>query len=351
MRPFQLRGHLARFLALVSTVAALAIAYLPTAHADTLFQDGFETGLGAWTQVRGVSVQSADVWSGAAAAEAVGNGAPAYVRKALAAGLTDLEYSTRVKLVSQGANAATLMVVRTDTGSPVASLFVNPKGKLAVRAGGTVTTSPVVVSNGSWHAAQLDVHIAGNASQIEVTWNGTVVPALTKTLSLGTLPVRKIDLGEAATGRYFTTRFDDVALAESTIIDTTPPSAPSELTATATSAHRVDLSWSEATDDVGVTAYEILRNGQPLATVEAVTSFSDATAAPFTTYGYQVRARDGAGNVGDLSPKAAAMTQLASVEPDPLIAAAGDIACPASAIVTTTKCRQMATSDLLVNKS
>ncbi|MGH2978711.1 MAG: DUF7594 domain-containing protein [Solirubrobacterales bacterium] len=78
--------------------------------------------------------------------------------------------------------------------------------------------------------------------------------------------------------------------------DTTPPSAPGTLTAEAPSHNRVDLSWGGATDNVGVTGYEILRDGSPIATVGAVTSYADTTVGPLTHYDYVVKALDAAGN-------------------------------------------------------
>ena len=41
--------------------------------------------------------------------------------------------------------------------------------------------------------------------------------------------------------------------------DTTPPSAPGTLTSNAVSAGEIDLSWGAATDNVGVTSYDIFR--------------------------------------------------------------------------------------------
>ena len=49
-------------------------------------------------------------------------------------------------------------------------------------------------------------------------------------------------------------------------VDTTPPSAPGSLNATATSPLSVSLSWTAATDDVGVTGYRVLRNGTQVGT-------------------------------------------------------------------------------------
>ena len=78
--------------------------------------------------------------------------------------------------------------------------------------------------------------------------------------------------------------------------DTTPPSVPGTLTADAPTHTRVDLSWGAATDNVGVTGYEILRDGTPIATVGAVTSYADTTVSPLTHYDYAVKAIDAAGN-------------------------------------------------------
>jgi hypothetical protein len=79
--------------------------------------------------------------------------------------------------------------------------------------------------------------------------------------------------------------------------DTTPPSAPRHLTATQPASTRTVLAWTAATDNIGVSAYDIYRNGTYLATVgPGVTSNTDATASPHAGYTYQVAARDLAGN-------------------------------------------------------
>jgi chitodextrinase len=78
--------------------------------------------------------------------------------------------------------------------------------------------------------------------------------------------------------------------------DVQRPSAPSGLTAQAATSTRVDLSWTAATDDAGVTGYRIYRNGSLLSTVGAVTSYADTTVAPGTSYAYRVTALDQAGN-------------------------------------------------------
>jgi chitodextrinase len=94
--------------------------------------------------------------------------------------------------------------------------------------------------------------------------------------------------------------------------DTTPPSNPTNLQAAAVSSTRVDLSWGASSDNVGVTNYEIYRNGSSLTTVGQVTSYSDTTASPSTTYSYQVRAKDAAGNSSGFSNTATATTPAGS---------------------------------------
>lgn len=78
--------------------------------------------------------------------------------------------------------------------------------------------------------------------------------------------------------------------------DSSAPSKPGGLKTTSTTASSVSLSWNASTDNVGVTSYEIKRNG---ATVDFVTGTS-ATVGGLTggTAGsYTVTARDRAGNV------------------------------------------------------
>ncbi len=77
--------------------------------------------------------------------------------------------------------------------------------------------------------------------------------------------------------------------------DTTRPTVPTGLTATASSSSVVDLSWNASSDDVGVTSYSVYRDGVRVCSV-ATLSCSDTGLSPATTYSYTVKARDAAGN-------------------------------------------------------
>ena len=61
--------------------------------------------------------------------------------------------------------------------------------------------------------------------------------------------------------------------------DITPPSAPGSLTAVATSSSQVNLTWTAATDNVGVTAYVLTRGGVQINKSAALT-FADPASYP-----------------------------------------------------------------------
>ena len=100
--------------------------------------------------------------------------------------------------------------------------------------------------------------------------------------------------------------------------DTTPPSAVTGLTATAVSGTQINLSWTAATDNVGVTGYRVERcqgagcsNFVQIAT-PAGTTFGDTGLIASTNYSYRVKAVDAANNVSvNYSNVANATTQAA----------------------------------------
>ncbi|WP_420329425.1 discoidin domain-containing protein [Paenibacillus gorillae] len=93
-------------------------------------------------------------------------------------------------------------------------------------------------------------------------------------------------------------------------VDTQPPSAPQGLTAAAVSAGQVNLSWTASTDNVGVTGYDVYRNGAVVGATTQ-TTYSDTGLAASTPYTYTVKAKDAAGNVSANSNTASATTPSA----------------------------------------
>ena len=90
--------------------------------------------------------------------------------------------------------------------------------------------------------------------------------------------------------------------------DITPPTAPTNLAATATTTTSVSLSWTAATDNVGVTGYDVYR-GATLAGTSTGTTFTDTGLTPSTAYTYTVKAFDAAGNLSSASSAVTATTQ------------------------------------------
>jgi parallel beta-helix repeat protein len=100
-----------------------------------------------------------------------------------------------------------------------------------------------------------------------------------------------------------------------TTIDRTAPTAPTNLRTTSVAYNSVSLAWNASSDNIGVTAYTVFRNGSQIGTVPASSlSFTDSTVTPNTTYnnpGYTVKAVDAAGNSSAASNAVAVTTPQA----------------------------------------
>jgi len=99
--------------------------------------------------------------------------------------------------------------------------------------------------------------------------------------------------------------------------DTTPPTAPTNLVATAVSSTQVNLTWTASTDNVGVTGYKVERcqgtgcsNFAQIATT-TTTSYNDTGLTASTSYSYRVRATDAARNLSTYSSMAGVTTLAA----------------------------------------
>ncbi len=98
-----------------------------------------------------------------------------------------------------------------------------------------------------------------------------------------------------------------------TSADTTAPSVPTGLTATAVSSSQINLSWSASSDNAGVSGYKVYR-GTTLIATTTTTSYANTGLAASTTYTYIVSAFDTAGNVSGQSVAVSATTKAASTD-------------------------------------
>jgi hypothetical protein len=132
--------------------------------------------------------------------------------------------------------------------------------------------------------------------------------------------------------------------------DTTPPSVPTNLTATTVSSSQINLAWTASADAVGVTGYQIERcqntgctTGFTLVTTVTGTppaiTYNNISLASGTTNGYRLRAQDAAGNLsGYSSPMAYAATTTPPDTTPPVITniTAGNITSTGSTVTWTT---------------
>ncbi|WP_324606673.1 glycoside hydrolase family 6 protein [Kitasatospora azatica] len=129
----------------------------------------------------------------------------------------------------------------------------------------------------------------------------------------GTYPTDAIPGYNVAAGDWFPAQFQQLvqnaypSFGAPTGGDTTPPSTPTGLTVTGTTASSVSLSWTAATDNVGVTGYNVYRGGSKVATVTS-TGYTDTGLTAATAYQYTVSAFDAAGNVSSASAAVTATT-------------------------------------------
>jgi glucose/arabinose dehydrogenase/fibronectin type 3 domain-containing protein len=217
-------------------------------------------------------------------------------------------------------------------------------GALVPAAGGTFNGAldyfyaPSAIPANAW------THLAFtyDGSTMRLYVNGAEVNSKARTgtvqaTATGAGPVRignNVPYVENFLGRVDDLRMYDLALTPAQIVadmnaavvagpDTTPPTAPASLGATADSATQITLAWSASTDSggSGLASYAIERctgatcaNFVEIAT-RTTTSFVDTGLVAATAYRYRVRARDGAGNPSGYSPIASATTQTIDTTP------------------------------------
>jgi len=103
--------------------------------------------------------------------------------------------------------------------------------------------------------------------------------------------------------------------------DTQPPTAPTNLTPSVISGTQINMSWTVATDNVGVTSYQVQRcQGAGCASFATVgtlasTTFNNTGLTAATTYRYQVIALDAANNASPPSSIVSATTQTPPTAP------------------------------------
>jgi chitodextrinase len=159
----------------------------------------------------------------------------------------------------------------------------------------------------SWSASTDNVGVTGYGLYRGGSRVGTssTTTGIFSGLSCGTNYTLGVDAYDAAGNRSSQTV---VMVSTTACADTTPPSAPSNLTASNVTQTGLTLGWNASTDNVAVTAYDVYRAGSVVATVSG-TSASQTGLACGTQYTFDVVAKDAAGNS---SPKTSVQATTAA---------------------------------------
>jgi fibronectin type 3 domain-containing protein len=214
--------------------------------------------------------------------------------------LPNTTYTYSVSAYDKAANGSVASSdITVTTNTPLPPPDITPP---SVPTGLTATAANSAQVNLSWTASTDNVGV----TEYKLYRNGS-------TTALATVAAPTTSYQDAAvsanTGYSYTVTALDAAgnqSAKSTSVsvttpsapDKTPPSVPTGLKATATTATSVALAWNASTDNTGgsgLAGYHLYRNGTLIAS-PATASYTDSGLSPNTSYTYSVSAYDKAAN-------------------------------------------------------
>jgi unsaturated chondroitin disaccharide hydrolase len=239
-------------------------------------------------------------------------------------GVDDFYVSLYLKLSATPASSARVIRI-VNAGTTVGNLLLTSNRTLQLRNGSSTigSSSPALTLETVYRIGLHQKKSSANNAVLEAFFAqgdaDFIAPFAALTSGTWTTQASQIQFG-ATNGNAISAVFDDVGLDAAVMPgpgggtpptpDTQPPTAPTSLAAIALSASQIRLTWSAATDNIGVAGYRVYRDGgaAPIALVTTGTSHVDGGLLPATTYSYRVAAFDAAGNQSPLSAPASATT-------------------------------------------
>ncbi|HKX85517.1 MAG TPA: GEVED domain-containing protein, partial [Flavobacterium sp.] len=206
--------------------------------------------------------------------------------------------TTTARLMVKGSNHIFFDVSNTNFTITAGTIDnTAPTAPTNLAASGTTQTT----TNLSWTASTDNVAVTGydvyqGATVIGTTASTTYnVTGLTASTAY-TFSVRAKDAAGNVSAASNTVNVTTLA----PIVDTTAPTAPTNLAASGTTSSSTNLSWTASTDNVGVTGYDVYQGATVIGTT-ASTTYNVTGLAASTAYTFSVRAKDAAGNVSTAS--------------------------------------------------
>ncbi len=280
----------------------------------TAVVQGASTSLLSWTASSDPSgIARYEIWrDGVKIADAAGN-ATTFVDSTISPATT---YSYAVRAID-GANNASVFSNTASVTTPAVSDTTPPTAPANLVA--TAAGSQSIVLN--WNAStDAGSGLAGYRIFRDGTLIAEVVSSVLTFSDTGLEPNTQYAYLVRAFDGDGNVSDDSNVTSATTAADTTPPSVPTGLTATATGSQSITLDWNASTDTggSGLAAYRLYREGMLLTAVAAgTTSYTDPTVLPDTSYSYRVSAIDNAGNESTPSAAAGATTPADTVAPSP----------------------------------
>jgi hypothetical protein len=200
-------------------------------------------------------------------------------------------------------SSATTVTIK-DATAPTVSITAPANG--ATNLAGTVSVNANAADNsGGKGLSKVEFYVDGALKSTDTTspysyaWD-------TKTATDGshTLSAKAFDnatVPNSTTSANFTVSVDNS--------DRVAPSAPLNLRSTSATFTGISLAWNASTDNVGVTGYQLTRNGAVIYSGTSL-SYNDTSLASGTTYAYSVTAVDVSGNRSTATNASLATLQL-----------------------------------------
>lgn len=339
------RALVGSFAAIVLLAATLVETTVPASGAQSVFQDGFETGIvPPWSASANLTVDTTTVHSGTQAARTTSS--VAWAEEQLATPVSDLDLSFWFNVASRS-TTVWLGRVRTASGTPLVRLYLTAKGALAYRneIGNVNRVGKVKITSAGWH--QLDLHaLIDPAGSVSVSLDGTAVPGLSAAEALGSTPAGRFEIGNRQLNRSYTIVYDDVQMVDNgPVVPAVTP--PVSLAASDVGGDRVTLGWAAPSSGSAPTGYGIYRDNVRIGTVPGdTTTYTDLNVGDHDAYAYAVTSE---GSGGESGPSNFVPVRMPGFDPatDAVVLAAGDVACPSATAVSPTTCQQAVTADIL----
>ncbi|GAA2070206.1 discoidin domain-containing protein [Actinomadura alba] len=176
---------------------------------------------------------------------------------------------------------------------------------LQVDLGASVTTNQVVLKlpTAGWGARSQTLKVQGSTNgsaftDLTASAGRTFDPASANTVTIDftATVTRYVRLQFTANTGWPAAQLSELEIYGPATGDQQPPTAPANLAFTEPAADQVRLTWSAASDDVGVSGYDVYANGALRASVAGnVLTYTDSQPAT-ATVSYFVRAKDAAGH-------------------------------------------------------